>query len=134
MAYRVNNVEYVNSSGVFSNPNLFKTIHGNSLLGSGNISTAAGAASSWGTSHNTLGSLCTGFNLSYTNASPGNTVAAGSLYHFMWTGGAEYLPMEAFRSGTSTLYGTGLSGTWMGMNHNQSNSSYQYNSLWLRVS
>ena len=134
MAYRVNNVEYVNSSGQFSNQDLFRTIHGQSLIGTGNIDTSAGSAASWGTSHNSVGSLITGFNLSYSNENAGNSVAGSSLYHFVWTSGNEYLPFEYWRNSTSNLSYQSLGGTWRALNYHHSNSSANHNSFFCRIS
>ncbi len=134
MAYRVNNVEYVNSSGQFSNQDLFRTVHGNSLIGTGNIDTSPGSAASWGTSHNSVGSLITGFNLSYSNQNAGDSVAGSSLYHFVWTSNQEFLPMENWRNSQANLQYQSLGGTWRSLNYHHSNSTTNHNSFFCRIS
>jgi len=135
LAYSINGTQYVNSSGQFTGSHLFKTLNGYDALGSGNVDTfPSGTNGSWGSSHNVVGSLCSAFNLSYSNMNYGDGVSGSSLYHFKWSLGYEFLPCEYWRNSTSDLHYSYLSGTWRALNFHTSNSSANHNSLFIRIS
>lgn len=130
MGFQINGTEVLGTSGIVNNANSFKTIGGNSILGSGNITDDGASALLF----NTIGSYTCA---SVTNASIYQTsVAASSLrtYYRNRYGGYSYVTEL---SGSTTYYTTGyhgLSGTWMHKSPYVSATSTQYRaSLWQRI-
>ena len=109
MGFQINSVEVLGTTGFANYTNTFKTLDGNSILGSGNI-TDNGADSLL---FNKIGS--------YTVAMTGNpvnqsaAVAATALYYYYNSqyGGYSYALMSSTGSSLSSNAYHGLSGTWM---------------------
>lgn len=75
--------------------------------------------------YNNVGSLCFAYNNSSSTISPGGTIAGSSLK-----------PIGIASSGSSSGYGTGLTGTWrcLGYSPFQSSDNIRTSTLWQRIS
>lgn len=148
MGFQVNGVEYINNNGHFVSG--FKTANGNSMAGSGAITT--GYASTWGTTFLSVGSFNLGFVTSNFNASgnyglssgtqrrgveQGSTAAGSSIYAIEYTTYANntntYQFYEIISNGASQGYTTTTSGydtypgTWRAITGGFEDPSWTYN-------
>lgn len=114
MGFQINGVEYIDNNGHFVNG--FKTANGNSMAGSGAITT--GYSSTWGTTFLSVGSFNIGFVTTNFNASgnyglssgyqrkgleQGNTAAGSGIYTLKYTN------YSSTTTGTYKFYSSGAS-------------------------
>tara|TARA_R100000231_G_scaffold127137_1_gene97873 strand:+ start:652 stop:1173 length:522 start_codon:yes stop_codon:yes gene_type:complete len=91
MGFQVNGVEYVNSSGVFTNG--LKTAQGTAMTGTGSMTTNTSAVGTFGTTRNSVGSIALGVahdNLSTYSGTPTNSFNTS----FVGNTGVQYAGME----------------------------------------
>ena len=107
MGFQINGVEVVGTNGLTNYNNTFKTLDGNSILGTGNI-TDNGLDS---LEFNKVGSYTVALTGTAVNQSA--SISANQLYYFYSSnyGGYSYALMRGTSSSTVTNLYTGLSGT-----------------------
>jgi len=145
MGFQVNGVEYINSSGDFTNG--LKTANSQAMTGSGAITT--GQASTFGTNFDVVGSMTIGFawdnttNFAKTYTASGNygfantvtlngcevgtTIAGSEVRNYTGATLGSYTYYSFTTSGAYTTHGfigTGHSGTWRALDNSSFNSSY----------
>lgn len=129
MGFQVNGTTVLDSSGIQNNANSFRTLDGNNILGSGNI-TDSGPADAL--SYGNVGVYTWATIIVSSSVGAGSTSSANNLgcpYQNLNYNYRQGINEPAHSSYTANY--SGYSGTWRNMLHDRTNG---YQSLWVRIS